>query len=184
MSEPRALRRPAEDDGRRVLELGSGWPAWSLRVVLLLAAVGTVVPLLGAGPAGVVLIVLFGLAVLAAALPATPAPALLIGAVAVTATALGGDPLRPAVLVEIPLVHLVHVVASLTALVPARAVLRPSALLRPARRFAAVQLAVFAVVGLAEVLPTGRNTTVVELAGLVAATGLVAVAIRAVHGRK
>jgi hypothetical protein len=169
------------EDGPRALELGPGWPAWSLRVVLLLAGVGSVVPLLGGGVAGVVLVVLFGLAVVTAALPATPAPALLIGAVAVAVTAVGGDPLRPAVLVEIPLVHLVHVVASLAALVPANAVLRPSVLVRPVRRFVLVQLSVFAVVGLAEVLPTGRNTTVVELAGLVAATGLVAVAIRAVH---
>jgi hypothetical protein len=162
-----------------VLELGPGWPAWVLRLVLLAVAVGSVAVLLGSGIAGVVLVFLFAVALVAAGLPSSPAPALLIAVVAVALTAAGGDPLRPAVLIEIPLLHLVHAVASLTSLVPLRAVIQPAALLRPARRFVVVQLAVFAVVGLAEILPTGRNATVVELVGLAAVTGLVALAIYA-----
>ena len=84
----------------------------------------------------------------------------------VTVTVVGGDPLRPEVLVEIPLLHLVHLTAAISALLPVRSVIRPAALVAPARRFVLVQVAVFAVVAVAEVLPTGRNTTVVELAGL------------------
>jgi hypothetical protein len=37
---------------------------------------------------------------------------------------------------------------------------------------------------MAAVLPTGRNTTVVELAGLIASTGLVILAIRMVVRRR
>jgi hypothetical protein len=162
-----------------VVELGPGLPNWVLRLVLLGGSVASVALLLGDGIAGVVLAFLFVVALVTAGLPASPAPALLIGAVAVTLTVAGGDALRPEVLIEIPLLHLVHVVASLTSLVPIRAVIRPAALLRPARRFLVVQIAVFAVVGLAEILPTGRNTTVVELAGLVGALGLVVLAIYA-----
>jgi hypothetical protein len=99
-------------------------------------------------------------------------------------TAGGGDALRPEVLIEIPLLHLVHVAGSFAALVPVRALVRPAALLRPAVRFVAVQAITFAVVGVAAVLPTGRNTTVVELAGLVASTGLVILAIRLVARRR
>ncbi len=172
----------AEDAMPAVLELGPGWPVWTLRLALSVVAVGAVLPLFGINVAAFVFLVV--IAALAAGLPSSPAPALLIGAVAVAVTAAGADPLRPAVLVEIPLLHLVHVLAGITALVPTRAVVRPSALLRPARRFVVVQLVVFAVTGLAEILPTGRDTTVVELAGLVAASGLVALAIFALTREK
>lgn len=164
---------------RTVVELGPGMPNWVLRLGLLAVSVASVALLLGDGIAGVVLVFLFAVALVAAGLPSSPAPALLIGAVAVAVTVVGGDQLRPEVLIEIPLLHLVHVVSALTSLVPLRAVIRPAALLRPARRFVTVQIAVFTIVGLAEILPTGRNTTVVELAGLVGATGLVALAIYA-----
>jgi hypothetical protein len=161
-----------------ILELGPGWPGWVLRLVLLLTGLGAVTVLLGDALLPVALTVLLVLALLPAAFPASPAPALLIAAVAIAVTASGGDPLRPEVLVEIPLLHLMHSVSSIAALLPIRSVVRPAALVRPARRFVAVQVAVFAIVGLAAALPTGRNTIVVELAGLVAASGLVLLAIR------
>jgi hypothetical protein len=161
-----------------ILELGPGWPGWVLRLLLLTAGFGAVSTLLSDGLSTLVLIVLLCLALLTAALPASPAPALLIAAVVVTVTVVGGDPLRAVVLVEIPLLHLVHSLAAISALLPVRSVIRPAALARPARRFVLVQLAVFAVVAVAAVLPTGRNTTVVELAGLIAASGLVLLAIR------
>ncbi|HVV17954.1 MAG TPA: hypothetical protein VHF06_00870 [Pseudonocardiaceae bacterium] len=167
-----------------VVELGSGWPAWVLRLALLITAGTSVGLLLGDGIAVVVVVFLFVVAVVTAELPGSPAPAVLIGAVAIAVTAVNGDPLRPEVLIEIPVLHLVHVLSSLSALVPLRAVIQPRALLRPARRFVTVQIAVFAVVALAEALPTGRNTTVVELAGLVAATGLVMLAIRVLTREK
>jgi len=63
-------------------------------------------------------------------------------------------------------------------------VIRPGAFGRPLRRFVVVQAVTFAVAGLAALLPTGRNPTVVELAGLVASTGLVGVAIWLVARRR
>jgi hypothetical protein len=183
--EPGMARRGAGGSGAAqpvsvppILELGPGWPGWVLRLILLTAASGAVGTLLGDGLSVLVLVVLLCLALLTTALPASPAPALLIAAVVIAVTVVGGDPLRAVVLVEIPLLHLVHSVASITALLPLRSVVRPAALARPARRFVLIQVAVFAIVAVAEVLPTGRNTTVVELAGLIAASGLVLLAIR------
>lgn len=161
-----------------ILELDRGLPAWLLRIVLLLAGVGASLALLGDGLISVVLVVLLVLSVVTAAVPASPAPAMLIGAVAIAVAVAGGDPLRPVVLLEIPLLHLIHLTASISALVPVRAVIRPAALARPARRFLFVQIGVFAIVGLAEILPTGQNSTVVELAGVFAVVGLVFLAIR------
>lgn len=168
----------------RVVEVGSGLPGWLLRVALLLTGGGVVAVLAADGTVLPLLVALFALAAVAALAPASPAPAMLIAAVAVAVVVEGHDPLRLAVLVEIPLVHLVHLTAALAALLPLRSVIRPAALLRPARRFVVVQLAVFAVAGIAEILPTGRNATIVELAGLIAATGLVLVAIRLLTRRK
>jgi hypothetical protein len=128
--------------------------------------------------------VLLVLVVVSAAVPASPAPAMLIGVVAIVIAVVGGDPLRPVVLLEIPLLHLVHLTASISALVPLRGVIRPAALRKPARRFLFVQIAVFAIVGLAEILPTEHNTTVVELAGLFAVVGLVLLAIRVLTREK
>jgi hypothetical protein len=161
-----------------IVELGPGWPGVVLRLLLLTAGFAAVCTLLSDGLSVLVLVVLLALALLTAALPASPAPALLIAAVVITVTVVGGDPLRPEVLVEIPLLHLVHSTAAISALLPVRSVIRPAALVAPARRFVLIQVAVFAVVAVAEVLPTGRNTTVVELAGLIAASGLVLLAIR------
>jgi hypothetical protein len=144
----------------------------------VLAGLGAVSVLLGDGIAPFVLALMFLFAVLVSVLPGTPAPAILIGVVAVAVTLVGGDPLRPEVLVEIPLLHLLHVSSSLAAFTPVRATVAPRALLAPTRRFVVVQVVVFAVVAIAEVLPTGRNTTVVELAGLVASTAIALLAIR------
>lgn len=167
-----------DPEAGRVVELGRGWPGWVLRVVVLAAGLGSVSVLLGDGFAPVVLDLMFVFALVVPALPASPAPAILIGAVAIAVTAIGGDPLRPEVLIAIPLLHLVHAASAVAAFVPLRAVVQPRALLAPARRFVLVQVVVFAVVAVAAVLPTGRNTTVVELAGLLASAGLVALAIR------
>jgi hypothetical protein len=162
----------------KILELGPGLPGWTMRLALLLAAAGATVAQMHDGSVAIVSVVLFVLAAVTALAPASPAPAMLIVAVAIAVAVGGSDPLRLVVLVEIPLLHLVHVLASISALVPLRSVIRPSALLRPARRFVAVQIGVFAVVGLAEILPTRRNTTFVEVVGLIAATGLVLLAIK------
>jgi hypothetical protein len=174
VEEPRAVNTAAPP----IVELGSGLPGWVLRLALLVVACGAAVAEMHDGPVAVVVGVLFVLAAVTTLAPASPAPAMLIAAVAIAVAVGGGDPLRPVVLVEIPLVHLVHVLASITALVPLRSVISPAALRRPALRFLAVQIGVFAIVGVAEILPTGRNTTFVEVVGLIAATGLVLLAIR------
>jgi hypothetical protein len=169
----------------RVLELGRGWPGWLPRLVLLLAGLAAAVVLrLDPNMNDIGFGFLVAFAVVVPMVPATPGPAILIGGVAVAVAAGNGDALRPEVLLEIPLLHLVHVTASFAALVPVRAVIRPGALLRPARRFVVVQAVTFAVVGIAALLPTGRNTAVVEVAGLIAATGLVALAIWLVARRR
>jgi hypothetical protein len=167
-----------------VVELGRGIPGWLLRAALLLAAAGSVVAVSGAVPVTVVLVILSALALVTVAVPASPAPAVLITAVAIAVLVAGGAPLRTVVLVEIPLLHLVHVLAALSALLPLRSVLRPSALVRPALRFVVVQVAVFVVVGLTEILPTGRNTSIVELVGLIAVTGVVVLAVSALTRAK
>jgi hypothetical protein len=167
-----------------VVELGRGWPGWVPRAVLLLAGLAATAVLFANGVNSIALGFIGVFALVLPLVPATPAPAILIGAVAVAVAAGGGDALRPEVLIEIPLLHLVHVAAAFAALVPVRALVRPAALLRPARRFVVVQVVTFVIVGVSALLPTGRNPTVVELAGLVAATGLVLVAIRLVAGRR
>ncbi|HEX4722237.1 MAG TPA: hypothetical protein VH333_06965 [Pseudonocardiaceae bacterium] len=167
-----------------ILELGRGWPGWVPRAILLLAGLGAAAALLADNANSIALgfVLLFALVV--PLVPATPAPAILIAGVAVAVAAGGGDPLRPTVLFEIPLLHLVHLTASFAALVPVRAVVRPAALWRPARRFLVVQALTFAVVGVAALLPTGRNPAVVEVAGLIASTALVVLAVWLVVRRR
>jgi len=168
----------------RTAELGSGWPGWVPRLVLLLAGVGAATALLGSGVTGIALAFVFLFALVVPVVPATPSAAILIGAVAIAVAAGPGPALRPEVLIEIPLLHLVHVTAALSALVPLNAVIQPAALWPPTRRFVLVQAVTFTAVGLAAALPTGRNTTVVELAGLIASIGLVMLAIRVVVRRR
>lgn len=168
----------------RVVELGRGLPGWSIRVGSLAAGVGAVLVAQRDVPVLVFVIGLAVLALVAAAVPASPAPALLIGAVAIVVVAGGGDPLRPEVLLEIPLLHLVHATASVGALAPLRSVVRPAALVRPTLRFLCVQAGVFAVVGITEILPTGQNTTIVEVIGLIGVTTLVLVTIRLLTRQK
>lgn len=179
-----ATAATSDPPGLPILELGPGWPGWVPRVVLLLAGLGASFVLLGDNVNSIAFGFILALALVVPLVPATPAPAILIGAVAVAVAASSGDALRPAVLLEIPLLHLVHVTASFAGLVPVRAVIRPAALWRPARRFLVVQALTFAVVAVAELLPTGRDPIVVEIAGLVASTGLVAVAIWLVARRQ
>lgn len=166
----------------RIVELGPGVPGWVLRIALLLAGCGAAVVLRGDGV--VLLVIVLVLAGLVAAAPASQAPAVLIGVVAIAVTVAGGGPLAPVVLAEIPLSHLVHVLASITALLPRRSVVRLSAFAGPLRRFLCIQLVVFAVALVAEILPTGKNTVLVEVLGLIAVTGLVGLSISALTRSK
>jgi O-antigen/teichoic acid export membrane protein len=87
---------------------------------------------------------------------------------------LGDDPLRPAVLIMIPAVHLFHVTCGLAGLVPLRGRLDPRALARPALRFLLVEAIVFAFVGVAALLPDTPIPASIEIAAL---AGLVVVAV-------
>jgi hypothetical protein len=169
---------PAEVLSERIVELGRGLPGWLPRVVLLAAGVGAVLAQAGSGPGWGLLLVLAVFAVLASVFPSSPAPAVLIAAVAVMVTATTGSPLRAEVLVEIPLLHLVHLSAALAGIVPVLARIQPAALRAPGFRFLLVQLVTFGVAGLAALLPTGRNSAQIEVAGLVAVAGLVVLGTR------
>ncbi|PRY46683.1 hypothetical protein [Umezawaea tangerina] len=159
------------------VHLPAGLPAWLLRATAALACAATALVLAANGVQGVAL-GLFALVALAAvAVPASAAPALVIGTAAVTLAFTGGDPLRPGVLLVVVLLHLVHLTCALAAVTPARARLHPRALKAPARRFAATQLVVFALAGAVAVLPAGGTEPVVEVAGLASAVGLVVGAV-------
>ena len=110
--------------------------------------------------------------------PASPAPAGVVVVTAVIAAVAGDDPLRPEVLVLIPLVHLFHVLCGLAGAVPgtsARVHLR--ALRAPALRFLLVQAVMAAVVVGVRVLPAGRAEPLLEAVALVGLAGVALVIV-------
>ncbi|WNV82314.1 hypothetical protein [Umezawaea sp. Da 62-37] len=165
------------------VHLPAGLPAWTLRAATVLACAAIALVLAGNGVHGVAL-GLFALVTLAAvAVPASAAPALVIGFAAIALVFTDGDPLRPSVLLVVVLLHLVHITCALAAVTPARARLHPRALRGPARRFAATQLLVFALAGVVALLPSGGTEPVVEVAGLASAVGLVVAAVLLMRAR-
>jgi hypothetical protein len=128
-------------------------------------------------PVGVLFIL--GLIALAGiAVPASPAATLLgAGAAIVLAVFSNGDPVRPAVLASIVLVHLLHVLTGIVAVLPARSRVHLSALRRPALRFVAIQAVVFALAALAWRLPRSPTPIVVEIAAMLAVTGVAALVL-------
>ncbi|WP_309115679.1 hypothetical protein [Saccharothrix sp.] len=155
------------------VELRRGWPGWLFR-----AAVGVV----GLAAAGVLyaegvtitpLVLYVGLTAVAAAIPASAAAALLVAYPPVALVVLGGEPVRPGVLVLVALVHLLHVLCAYAALVPTRSRIHPSALRPAALRYVAVQAGVLALAGVVLLLPGGRTDAAVEVIGLACAAGLV-----------
>jgi hypothetical protein len=163
----------AEQSGVTIVDLGATAPAWTLRL-LLAAVAGAICAVLateGVPPGGLIILGLVGLTVLLA--PASPAAAVLGGGTAILLAAYSeGDPVRPAVLACIVLVHLLHVVTGQVAVIPRGARIHPRALRRPALRFLAIQVSVFALVGLAMLLPRTATPTPIEVAALLALTAL------------
>lgn len=157
-----------------VPRLGRGVPAWLLRVAVLVAGVFVVAIPTADGALLGTLFIMCPLVVIAIYAPASPAPSGLVIAAAVMAALTGDDPLRPAVLLMIPAVHLFHVTCGLAGLVPLRGRLHPRALLRPALRFLLVEAIVFAFVGVAALLPVTQIPASIEIAAL---AGLVVVAV-------
>jgi hypothetical protein len=165
------MTAPARVDSPR---LGRGVPAWLLRVAVLAAGLFVMAIPTADGALLGTFFIMCPLVVIAVYAPASPAPSGLVIAAAVMVALTGDDPLRPAVLVMIPAVHLFHVTCGLAGLVPLRGRLHPRALLRPALRFVLVEAIVFAFVGVAALLPTDVVPASIEIAAL---AGLVVVAV-------
>jgi hypothetical protein len=142
-------------------------PASVLRVAILAVGVAIIIVPLSEGVTVGPLVVLLPAVLASAYAPASPAPAgVVIGTAALAALA-DGDPLRVAVLILIPLVHLFHITCGLAGVVPAAGRLHLRALRAPALRFLQVQGVMAVLVILASLLPTGRTAPAFEAVGLV-----------------
>ncbi|MBY8852556.1 hypothetical protein K7G98_31735, partial [Saccharothrix sp. MB29] len=124
------------------------------------------------GVEGLALVLYLVLAAAAAAIPASAAVALLIAYPAAAIVFASDEPRWPAVFALVVLLHLLHLLAAYAALVPVRSRVHPEALRAPARRFAGVQLGVFALGGVVLLSPGGRTDAPVEVIGLLCAVGL------------
>ena len=116
-----------------------------------------------------------GLTAITVLMPASAAPALLIGYAAFAMAFADGHPLRLGVLLMIPLLHLIHITSALAAVVPVKTKIEAAALKAPARRFAIVQAISFAVAAFASFVPSGPDIGLVELLGLGALTVVIMV---------
>jgi len=159
------------------VHLSAGLPAWTLRVVAALICVAIALLLAANGIQGISLGLFAAISLAAVTVPASAAPALVIGFAAIAVVFAGDDPFRPSVLVLIVLFHLVHLTCAIAALTPSRSRLHLAALRAPARRFALTQLLVFTLVGVVALLPSGGTEPVVEVVGLLSAVGLAGAAV-------
>lgn len=155
------------------LVVGRGAPAYLLRLVILVVGAAILYVPLQEGTTLGTLVVLLPAVLASAYAPASPSPASVIIVVAVLLALADGDPLRPAVLVMIPLVHLFHVACGLAGVLPASGRLHLRALWPTLSRFLLIQAGTAVVVALLAFLPTGRTQPVVEVLGLVGLTGVV-----------
>jgi hypothetical protein len=165
-------------------DCGIAVPGWTLR-----AAVGTVsaaiVAVLAAEGAPIAVQVVFGLlAASSVASPSSAAPAALGGVAALVSTVYNaGVVLAPAVFALVALVHLLHVLSGIAAVVPLGARLHLSTLRRPLWRYVTIQAAVFALAGLAAVVPSGRNPVTLEVLAVLAVAALSVLAITQLRRR-
>jgi hypothetical protein len=142
-------------------------PASVLRVAILAVGAAIIIVPLSEGVTVGPLVVVLPAVLASAYAPASPAPAGVVIATAALAALAEGDPLRVAVLMLIPLVHLFHITCGLAGVVPAAGRLHLRALRAPALRFLQVQSVMAVLVILASLLPTGRTAPVFEAVGLV-----------------
>lgn len=163
------------------IELRSGFPAVTLRILILLAGGGIVV-VLGSGGVGGPALVLVGLGVvMSAGVPASPAPVLVILLVSVSLVAIGGSPFHVRVLLLVALVHLLHVGCALAGLMPLRSRIRLSALKAPAIRFVSIQAGVLALAGAMALAPTGRVPAALEFVAIAGIAVIAVILWRLVH---
>ncbi|GAA2970766.1 hypothetical protein [Actinokineospora diospyrosa] len=166
------------------LEVGRGRSAWWLRGAAGGACAGIVLDLALSGVSTVMLAVAALLSLAAVLLPASPAPLVLICTAALLLTLDGGDPLRPAVLVLIPLVHALHLACALAGLLPGGARFDPAAVRPTLRRAAAVQAVALGFAAVAAVVPITRTPEPVELIALLSIAGLALLVIVARQRRR
>lgn len=164
-------------DERGALVVGRGMPAMVLRVVILVVGLAIVfVPLHSGVTVGTIVILLP--AVLASVYaPASPVPAGVIVAAAVLVTLGTGDPLRPDVLVLVPLVHLFHITCGIAGVVPGQGRVHLRALIRPGLRFLLVQAIMAVLVVVAVLLPAGLSAPLFEAVALVGLAGVAVLVI-------
>jgi hypothetical protein len=165
------------------IHLPKGLPAWTLRLAAALACVAIAGVLSANGVQHVALGLFAVISLAAVAVPASAAPALVIGFAALASAFAGGDPLRPGILVMIVLLHFLHVTCAVAAVLPPGARLHPGSLRQPAKRFAVTQLLVFAFAAVIAVLPAGGKIVPVEVVGLLCGVGLVVAAVVALRAR-
>jgi hypothetical protein len=171
------MSAPATHAAGRVLEvprMGRGVPAWLLRLAVLASGALVLMIPSSEGAKWGALVIIGPIVVVSAYAPSSPAPAGVVVGAAILAALTGDDPLRPAVLLMIPAVHLFHVCCGITGLIPVRGRLHARAFLRPLMRFVLVQAIVFALVGVAALQPVTFIPAWLEIAALV---GLLVIAV-------
>ncbi|MGW4114848.1 hypothetical protein ACWEFJ_28570 [Actinosynnema sp. NPDC004786] len=154
-------------------ELGAGLPGWALRAAIGVVAGAVALVLALNGVEWPALALYGGLALTAAAIPASAATALVIAYPAAAMVFVGDGPSWPGVLALVVLLHLVHVLSAYAALLPIGSRIHLNALKAPAKRFGAVQLSVLAFAGVVLLLPGGRTDEAVEVVGLACAVAVV-----------
>ncbi|GLW92793.1 hypothetical protein [Actinokineospora globicatena] len=166
------------------VDVGRGWSAWWLRGAAGVACAGILLDLGLSGVSTVMFAIAALLATASVLLPASPAPLVLICCAALSVALSGDDPLRPAVLVLIPLVHALHLSCALAGLLPRGARFDPAALRQPLRRALVVQAVALGLALIAAVSPTTRTPEPVELIALLSIAGLALLVITARRGRR
>jgi hypothetical protein len=160
-------------------------PGWSLRAAVMVTGLGLAAALvLGRGvplPS-----MLLGLAVVtaAAARPGTSAPGLLLLCAVLAELFNGTGQITGRSLLQVALLHAVHLLASLAAVVPAEARVELAALRPTLRRYVVVQAAVLPVAGAAAIAPAGPVPAWLLVAAGTAAVGLAALPVVLLKGRE
>jgi hypothetical protein len=149
-------------------------PALVLRGVILLVGLAILVVPLREGITTGAFVILLPAVLASAYAPASPAPAGVVIVAAILAALANDNPLRPEVLILIPLVHLFHVTCGIAGAIPAAGRVHLRALRAPVLRFLLIQAVMAVLVVLVALLPTGRNAPILEALALV---GLAAVAL-------
>jgi hypothetical protein len=163
--------------GRDALVVGRGIPAIALRGLVLVVGLVIVFVPLHVGVTVGTLVILLPAVLASVYAPASPVPAAVIVAAAVLIALSGDDPLRPEVLVLIPLVHLFHIACGIAGVVPVGGRVHVRALVAPGLRFLLVQGVMAVLVLVAALLPAGLSAPAFEAVALVGLAGVAVLVI-------